>query len=165
MHCKSGFECYHRYLSCDQYVWESVSMIYYKLGVVCQTFAEKNCALKELSFSSSNFKLQNFLSIQGVHQSTVIQTLHCEFSLESSQWYLSSKYYLRKTIDELYHQMGVVLQALSKLHSALNNFSRANNNFCIQDLMTMENVLQRVLEEILHEKLSFKLNQWHLSGD
>jgi len=29
----------------------------------------------------------------------------------------------------------------------------------------MEDVLHRVLVEILHEKLCFKLNQWHLSGD
>jgi len=106
-------------------------MIYYQFGVVCQTLAEKNGALKELSFCCSNFEFQNFLSIQGVLQGAVIPTLHDEFSLESSQWYFPSNYYLRKPINELYHQMGVVLQALSKLHSTLNNFSRANNKLSI----------------------------------
>jgi len=61
--------------------------------------------------------------------------------------------------------MGVVFQANTIEHGALKEFSFGNSNFGIENLQSVEDMLDAVVVKAIHGKLSFKCSNWPVSSD
>jgi len=56
--------------------------------------------------------------------------------------------------------MRVVLQTNSKKHVALKKLSFGNNNFCVEDFLSIKNMSHGVFFKMVHGEISCKVHHW-----